>query len=272
MPNIGHFHPQIVHFAIVLLFFGVGARWLAFWKRLPWMAPAATTLLLSGTAAAALAVWSGDRAHGPAERVPGARDAVVEHEEWGKRTRNIFFAVAALELAALALGRRPRARHWALVASGVIGLGGSFALFETGEHGGDLVYGYAGGVGVRNGDSAVARLLVAGLYHQAQVDRAADRPAEAARLIQELSLRMPSDTNVKFLAVESLIRDHQDGKGAFAALAELPDTGRFAVRHGLLRVDAYQLAGNADSAQAVLQRLAQQFPNSRAVQQRLNRP
>lgn len=271
MPNIGYFHPQIVHFVIVLLFVGVGARWLAIWGRWPWMAPAATTLLLSGTLAAVLAVTSGDQAHGPAERVPGARDAVVEHEDWGKRARNIFLAVAALEVAALALGRRPKARKWALVASGVIGLGGSFALFEASEHGGDLVYAYAGGVGVRQGDSAVTRLLVAGLYHQAVQDRAAGRHEEAARLTAELARRMPDDVNVKFLAAESLIEDGKDGEAALVALAQIPDTGRFTVRHGVLTAGALRLAGQPDSARVLLQHLKERYPNNRAVQAALDR-
>ncbi len=61
------------------------------------------TLLLLGTGAAVIAVQSGGDAHGPVERVPGARDMVEEHEEWGERTRNVFFLVVALELLALIL-------------------------------------------------------------------------------------------------------------------------------------------------------------------------
>src|SRR2546422_4555637 len=41
-------------------------------------------------------------------RVPGARAAVMEHEEWGERTRNIFLVVAALEIAALI----PAVQRW----------------------------------------------------------------------------------------------------------------------------------------------------------------
>src|SRR2546427_7722854 len=125
-----------------------------------------------------LAVQSGTAAHGPVERVPGARAAVMEHEEWGQRTRNIFLIVAALELVALV----PRVSRWRkgmLTASGVVGLMGAASLYEAAEHGGDLVYGYAGGVGIRSGDPAdVARLLVAGLYQQGMLDRRQGKPAE----------------------------------------------------------------------------------------------
>ncbi len=55
--------------------------------------PAALTLLLLGSGAVVIAVQSDEDAHGPAERVPGARDMVKEHEEWGERTRNVFVLV-----------------------------------------------------------------------------------------------------------------------------------------------------------------------------------
>src|SRR5213076_107795 len=155
-------HPQIVHFVIALLFVGVVLRCVSLTGRAPFTGPAARVLLLVGTGAAVLAVQSGTAAHGPVERVPGARAAVGEHEEWGERTRNIFLVVAALEAVALV----PAARRWrkgTLVMSAVVGLVGAVALYEAGAHGGELVYSYAGGVGIRSGDTAdVGRLLVAG--------------------------------------------------------------------------------------------------------------
>ena len=137
-PDIGVFHPQIVHFVIALLMVGVVFRLISLTGKAQFTGAAALTLILIGTGASVLAVKSGEDAHGPAERVPGARDAVGEHEEWGERTRNLFLVVAALEL--LALGLSDRRRRAVLVASGVVGLGGMFVLYETAEHGGDLVY------------------------------------------------------------------------------------------------------------------------------------
>ncbi|MBL8962314.1 MAG: hypothetical protein JNJ98_20805, partial [Gemmatimonadetes bacterium] len=162
MPNVGVFHPQVVHFVIALCLVGVGLRVVSLLRKWPWMNPAATTLILLGTIASVVAVKSGDDAHGPAERVPGARNAVVEHEEWGERARNIFLLIAAVELVGLAIAEKNRRLVHA--ASAVIGLGGVFAMYETGEHGGELVYSYAGGVGVRSGEPEdVERLLMAGL-------------------------------------------------------------------------------------------------------------
>jgi hypothetical protein len=103
------------------------------------------------------------------ERIPGAREAVVEHEEWGKRTRNVFLVVALLEIVGLALSRKaPRPERMMAIASAVIGVGGLVVLYEAGEHGGAIVYGYAGGVGTRWGDpQAVNRMFIAGAYQQA---------------------------------------------------------------------------------------------------------
>ena len=273
MPDIGVFHPQVVHFAVALLFAGVVARWVSLTGKLPWIGPGATALLLAGTLAAVAAVKSGDDAHGPVERVPGARAAVTAHEDWGKRARNLFLAVVGLEIVALALGARPGVRRGLLVASGVVGLAGSVALFEAAEHGGEVVYAYAGGVGIRSGDPEdVSRLLVAGLYHQARLDRAAGRFAEAARLTDELARRRPDDQDVRLLVVQSLIEDRKDGRAALAALdaMSVPDTlTRLVVRVGLLRADAYAALGLSDSARLTLQALAERFPESPAVRARL---
>jgi uncharacterized membrane protein len=273
--DIGFFHPQIVHFVVALLAVGVVARLVSLTGRWSWTAPTASVLLLVGTLAAVAAVKSGDDAHGPAERVPGARDAVVEHEDWGKRTRNVFLIVAALEIAALALLRRPPVRKWLLAGSGVAGLVGLFVLYETAEHGGELVYAYAGGVGVRSGDSAdVGRLLLAGFYHQAMLDRRARRPEAAAELIEHMARRWPEDPAIGFLAAESRLLDRKDPAGALAALAAItvaPADTRSTLRKGLLTADAYVAAGRADSARAVLEHLARDFPGNARIRERLER-
>jgi hypothetical protein len=258
----------------VLLIVGVLFRWISLTGRAAFTGPAAATLLLLGTVAAWAGVKSGTDAHGPVERVPGVREAVIEHEDWGKRTRNIFFAVAALEILGLVLKRRnARATKGVLVASALVGVVGLWALYETGEHGGDLVYRYAGGVGIRYGDTAdVSRLYLAALYQSAQQARTQKDSGRAAEFFAELERRFPGDTTVRFLAIESLIRDKRDGRAALAALARMnvpPDNPRLRVRYDFLKADAYLAVERPDSARATLERLARDFPDMQRIKDRL---
>ncbi len=274
MPNLASFHPQIVHFVIALLAVGIALRWLSLTGKVPFAGPAAATLLLLGTVAAVLAVSSGMDAHGPVERIPGVREAVQTHETWGHRTRNIFLGVAVLEILGLVMIRvRPGVRRWAEVSSAIVGLVGGVALYQAGQQGGELVYSYAGGVGIRSGDTSdVERLLVAGLYEQALVDRARHRSAEAADLIEQLARRLPGDTTVLLLRIESQIVDRQDPEGALAALKGLTlpaNNPRLRVQAGTLTADALVAAGRPDSARAVLRALIVEFPTSRRLKDRL---
>jgi uncharacterized membrane protein len=272
MPSLAYYHPAIVHFAVALLSVGVFLRWVSLLGRFDWTRHAATFLLLAGTVGAILAVQSGTNAHGPVERVPGARTAVQDHEDWGHKTRNLFLVVGALELLALGLGQKP-ARRWVYVGSAVVGLAGGYCLFEAGEHGGDLVYNYAGGVGIRSGDAAdVDRLLLAGLYQKAMADRKAGDSAGAAVLIAELVTRYPADTDIQLLGIESLLTDKHAPTAALAALQKLPpfpDSSRARSRRDMLAADVYAGAGQLDSARAILTRLVAQFPQSQRIKDKL---
>jgi uncharacterized membrane protein len=277
MPDIGQFHPQIVHFVVALLFVGVGARVLSYLPLPRWLSffgPASTALILIGTGAAVLAAEAGDQAHDKVERMPGARAAVQDHENLGEWARDTFLIVSALELVVLALGSR-RAAKGLRVAATVGGVVGLVVLYQAADHGGDLVYGYAGGVGIRSGDTAdVTHLLVAGLYNAALQDRQAGRPAEAARLIQELGRRLPADTNVKFLQIESTLRDQGNPTAALAGLDSVtiaPNDRRMQMRSGSLRADALAAAGKKDSARAVVQNLLAKYPNNPRLKQQLDR-
>jgi predicted Zn-dependent protease len=143
-------------------------------------------------------------------------------------------------------------------------------LYEAGEHGADLVYGYAGGVGTRYGDTAdVTRLYLAGLYQAAQQARAQHDSARAAELFAELERRFPNDTTVRLLAIESLVRDKNDGRAALAALGRIdvaPNDRRLRLRVGFLKADAYVAVGKPDSARATLGQLGRDFPE---MQQRI---
>ncbi|HEY3220023.1 MAG TPA: DUF2231 domain-containing protein [Gemmatimonadales bacterium] len=266
MPNLAAYHPIIVHFVIALLVVGVIFRWVSLTGRAPFTAPAATTLLLLGALAALLAVHSGLDAHGPVERIPGVRQAVTDHEEAGEWARNVFLVVALLEIVALATGRRKvQVARVALWGSAVVGIAGVAAIVKAADRGGDLVYSYAGGVGTRSGDTAdVPRLYLAGLYQAAQQARAQHDSARAATLFAELERQFPNDTNVRLLAIESLVRDKREPRAALTALSRFPvraDDRRLQLRVGFLKADAYVAARKSDSARAVLEQLRSSYPD-----------
>ena len=236
MPSLASLHPHIVHFAIAPLAVGVALRWLSLTGKAPFA-------------------------------------AVRDHEEWGHRSRTIFLAIAALEVLGLVRAKRPGLHPWAYRASAVVGLLGGYALLEVGGKGGALVYSFAGGPGLRTGDTAdIGRLFTAGLYEQAMVDRARHQSAGAAALIDELARRSPGVTTVELLRIESLLLDRHDPTGTLAALAALrlpADNPRLRVRAGSLAADAYVAAGRPDSARAVLRRLVAEFPAFRRLKDRL---
>lgn len=275
MPNLAPLHPQIVHFAIVLCLVGVAFRWLSLTGKVPFSDPAATTLLVLAAVAAVFAVSSGQAAHGPVEAIPGVGAAVREHEDAGHLARTVLLVIGGLELVGLILGRlkRPAILKGVQIVSALVGLLGVAMVYHAGQEGGKLVYSYAGGPGLRTGDTAdIGRLFTAGLYEQALVDRARHQPVAAAGLIDELARRSPGDTGVELLRIESLLRDRQDAAGTLAALSRLRlpgDNPRLQVRAGLLTVDAYVASGQADSARAVLRRLVTQFPMFQRLKDRL---
>jgi len=265
-------HPLVVHFTIVLAIVGVGFRLISLLGRPAFASPAATTLLLLAALAGVVSTQSGEAAHGPVERAPGARPAVVAHEEWGERARNILILLGMVELAGLALARSARARyvHFAAAALGLVAV---FAVYEAGEHGGELVFSYAGGVGIRSGDPKdVERLLLAGLYQQAMQDRKGGKSQAAADLIDVAARRFPQDVEVRLLAAESQLLDHRNPQAAIAALGAIAvadDNRILRTRRATLQADAFEAAGQKDAAIAVLQPILEAYPTNTRIKDRL---
>lgn len=272
MSTIGSLHPQIVHFVIALGLVGVLLRILGFLVKGEWVRYAATVLLLVAAGASVLAVKSGDEAHGPAERIPGARDIVHEHEEAGEWTRNLLLVVALLEIAALAMRKRnAKVERVLLAGSALVGMGAGWSIYKTGKLGGDLVYSYAGGVGMRPGDpDDVKRLLIAGLFHRARVAREAGNKEEAARLTDELARQVPDDVSVQLLAASSILKDRNDPAAARAAMDAISvpaDNQRLVMQRGALMVEVLRANGQADSAEVLLQELLAKYPESRMLKE-----
>ncbi len=270
MPNIASFHPQVVHFVIALLIVGVLARVLSLLPlpgRSTFVGAMAATLILLGTVASILAVRSGLEAHEAVENIPDIRPVVSEHEEDGETTRNIFLFVSLVEIGILAFAvPKPAVARGLRVLSAVAGVVGVVFLIETGEHGGEIVYEYAGGPGLRTGDTTdVRRLLVAGLYNNAMLDRkAGDSQAAAARL-DELQRMLPADTGVRLLRIQSEVRYRKNPAAALAALDSLsiaPSNRRLYMQKVMLQAEVLDMAGQRDSARALLTSLKTEIPQA----------
>ena len=271
---MGIYHPQVVHFAVALVFVGVGFRLLSLTRIFALAGSIATALVLLGTLACFAAVQTGADAHGPVERMPGARPAVQEHEEWGERTRNVFVIVSLFEMVAFVLGRGQSTRApMVSVLAAVAGLGGLVAMYETAKHGGELVYSYAGGIGTRSGrPEDVNRLFLAGAYQQALQDRQNGRDNDAMSLIELAAARVPSNLDIQLMAVEWTTDVKKAPAAALTRLDALtipPEDARSRVRAGLARANALVAQGNLDGARAVLQTLQGEFPASNPVKRRL---
>lgn len=309
MPSIGPYHPIIVHFVVVPLILGLPIYLLGLvLKRPRYFWPMASILLVVGTVSTWLATQSGSEAHELAERIPGVAQAVRIHQELGEDTRDIFTGILIVELLAIGaawrtgqlgdgatgggdggsadragaegdgaereaatsrIRRLPFALRVVVAASWIWG---AWMVYDTAHHGGDLVYSYAGGVGVRTGNPQdVRHLLMAGLFNQSLQDRKDGDHADAARLVNVMVTEFPNDPEVELLKAESLILDLKDGRGALALLATLPTSGspRLRIRKALYESDAYALLSMPDSARAALETLPARFQRSRMVKDRL---
>lgn len=274
MPSLAALHPQVVHFVVALIIVGVLFRVLSILMRTAWLSPAALALITLGALASVVAVRSGADAHGPVERVPGARPAVVEHEEWGERARNIFLILFAVEAVAATLtARKAGVARTAQIVAAVVGLGAVGVLYRAADLGGRLVYGYAGGVAVNTGDPEdVSRLLIAAAHHQANLDRQAGRLTDAAAIIDVAADRFPAHLELQLARVDSIINDRKDPSSALARLDAIrvpTEDTRMRVRAGLLRSGALAAAGDLNAARQVLETLKSEFPTNTQIQRRL---
>lgn len=274
MPNIGFFHPQIVHFVIAGAGLGLFFRWVSLTGKFKWTDGAAVFLIVLGTVAAWASVQSGTDAHGVTERIPGAVRAVQVHEAEGIELRNLLSVIAALELILL-VPALAKWRKYGLIGTAALGVWAAFNIYETGKLGGELVYSFAGGIGTRSGDSTdINRLVMAATYDRAMLSRTQKNYAGAAAGFAELAAKFPQDQTVQIMAAESMITDKKDFAGATLALAKMgppPDTARTYNRYQIARANAYLGAGKKDSAKLVLEPLAAKMPTNRRIQDLLEK-
>ena len=119
----------------------------------------------------------------------------------------------------------------------------------------------------------VGRLLLAGLYQQAQLDERDGRADDAAALIEVAARRFPSEPAVQVLMAESLLEHRHDAARALAVLRAVAvgmDDRQLRFRHGWLTADALEALGQADAARTALQQLRTEFPESARLRRRLD--
>lgn len=143
-PNI---HPMIVHFPIAFIVGALGADLLSLVvRRWEWLRPGAVALYVIGGASAVVTyftgTWAADAVSVPAE----AQSVLTEHSNLAWWTM-WFFGVYGLVRLGAHLWPRTRGRVAVQGLLFVLALGGSYLLYETGDQGAEMVYGY--GVGVQ---------------------------------------------------------------------------------------------------------------------------
>lgn len=143
-PNI---HPMIVHFPIAFILGAIGADLLSLLvRRWAWMRSATVALYLVGGASAVFTYFTGTWAGDAVSVSADVQSLLTEHSDLGWWMM-WFFGVYALVRLVVHVWPGLRNRGVLHMVLFLIALGGGYLLYETGEHGAEMVYRY--GVGVQ---------------------------------------------------------------------------------------------------------------------------
>jgi uncharacterized membrane protein len=149
MEYLAQFHPIVVHFPIALLSFYVLFEIVTLFLKNKEFEKFVLILLLAGTLAGLAAVLTGNQAEEFAEdKFEKAKtgmssetieNVIEEHEEYATITLWFFAALSALRIGLLVTKKFNRTFKILFV---VLALVGGFLIYQTGAHGGVLVYKY----------------------------------------------------------------------------------------------------------------------------------
>ncbi|HEX9048736.1 MAG TPA: DUF2231 domain-containing protein [Verrucomicrobiae bacterium] len=140
-------HPAIIHFPVVLILLGTAVACAAvFWRKhfVPFLAAA---LLALGALGALAAVKTGKADVALAENLSPQAEALLDaHQEWAESTLMLAAIASVAAIASIALVRRPRLARAVAVVAALLAVTASFALYQTGHRGGNLVFRHGLGV------------------------------------------------------------------------------------------------------------------------------
>lgn len=142
-PNI---HPMIVHFPVVLLMIAVLFDVIGlFFTKFDWLKKSALFLYFLGTIAAVVAFLTGRAASDGLNIPANVINAVNDHADWAEITLWFFSIYTIIRLL---IGYFSKSLKKVIVIPIVLlGLLGIYFLYQTGDHGAKLVFGYGLGTG-----------------------------------------------------------------------------------------------------------------------------
>ena len=146
------FHPRFVHFPIALLSTYILLEVIGVVFKKDFFSKAAHLILFLGVLGAIAAVLTGNRAEEIAEKLFDEKDilipfgAISEHEDWATITVWYFSGVLVLRTFFVLRKKFQGILQYIFILLAIVGM---YFIYETGEHGAQLVYGLKdkGGVG-----------------------------------------------------------------------------------------------------------------------------
>ena len=172
-PNI---HPMLVHFPIALLCTAVLLDVIALlFRKKEGLRLGAVIVYVLGAVGALVTYLTGKSAGDSFLLSGAANTALTDHADWGTATMWFFVIYALVRVGVLWWDREGKTAIWAPLL--LIGAGGLFLVYETAEHGAQMVYRY--GVGVQ----AMEELETLAQEQQAELDRS--RVLTAAPVVEE---------------------------------------------------------------------------------------
>lgn len=142
-PNI---HPMIVHFPIAILILAIGLNLIAFFLPENWWDEKKTTFIyVLGSIAAIITYFTGRSAADTVFLPTEAQSVLTDHADWALWTV-LFFGIYSCFRIALHWLKKLETKSIKVFAF-AFALPGLFFLFQTGEYGAIMVYGYGVGTG-----------------------------------------------------------------------------------------------------------------------------